>query len=50
MAELLGWVAEGQLNPPTGRVFALEDFAAAMNFAMSGAGTGKTIIEIAPEI
>lgn len=49
MTELLGWVAEGRLNPPTGRVFALEDFAAAMTFAMSGTGTGKTIIEIAPE-
>lgn len=46
MAELLGWVAEGRLVPPTGRVFGLEDFAAAMAFAMSGAGTGKTIIAI----
>jgi NADPH:quinone reductase len=49
IAELLGWVADGRLNPPTGRVFALEDFAAAMTFAMSGSGTGKTIITIAPE-
>lgn len=48
MAELLGWVADGRLAPPTGRVFVLEDFAAAMTFAMSGTGTGKTIIEIAP--
>ena len=47
MTELLGWVADGRLNPPTGRVFALDDFAAAMTFALSGAGSGKTIIEIA---
>jgi NADPH2:quinone reductase len=49
MTELLGWVAEGRLNPPTGRVFALRDFAESMAFALSGAGTGKTIVEIAPE-
>jgi NADPH2:quinone reductase len=47
MADLLAWVGDGQLEPPAGKVFAFEDFAAAMTFAMSGAGAGKTIIQIA---
>lgn len=49
MTELLDWVADGRLVPPSGRVFALEDFAAAMTFAMSGTGTGKTIIAVTPD-
>jgi NADPH2:quinone reductase len=48
MAEMLAWVDEGLLVPPTGREFELEDFAEAMTFAMSGGGTGKAIIRIAP--
>ena len=48
MAELLGWVAEGRLVPPVGKAFALEDFAEAMTYAMSGKGTGKTVIRLAP--
>lgn len=48
MAELLGWVAEGQLVPPVGREFALEDFAEAMTYAMSGKGLGKTVIRLEP--
>jgi NADPH:quinone reductase len=47
MAELLGWVAEGRLVPPVGKEFALEDFAEAMTYAMSGKGAGKTIIRLA---
>jgi NADPH2:quinone reductase len=49
MAETLGWVAEGKLVPPVGREFALEDFAAAMTYAMSGTGVGKTIIRLADD-
>lgn len=42
--ELLGWVAAGMLVPPVGRRFALAAFADAMQFAMSGAGTGKAVV------
>jgi NADPH2:quinone reductase len=49
MAELLGWVATGRLAPPVGREFALEDFAEAMTYAMSGKGSGKTIIRLAED-
>lgn len=44
--DLLQWVDDGRLVPPTGRIFPLEQFAAAMEFAMSGQGTGKTIIQV----
>lgn len=47
LAQLLGWVGNGKLTPPVGRRFALADYAAAMEFALSGTGTGKTIIELA---
>jgi NADPH2:quinone reductase len=49
MAELLGWVATSRLVPPVGREFALEDFAAAMTWAMSGKGLGKTVIRLADD-
>lgn len=42
--ELMGWVAEGSLSPPVGRRFSLEDFAAALEFALTGQGMGKTIL------
>jgi NADPH2:quinone reductase len=44
MAELMGWVADGSLSPPVGRRFALEDFAAALEFALTGQGMGKTVL------
>lgn len=47
VAELLSWVAEGRLVPPVGRSFRLEEFAPALEFALSGKGLGKTVIEIA---
>ncbi|MET0272058.1 MAG: NADPH:quinone oxidoreductase family protein [Phenylobacterium sp.] len=46
LAELLGWVADGSLIPPTGRTFALEDFAPALEFALSGQGLGKTVLKV----
>jgi NADPH2:quinone reductase len=46
LRRLLSWVAEGRLSPPVGRRFPLQDFAEAMQFATSGAGSGKTIIEV----
>lgn len=45
--ELLRWVEEGSLAPPIGRAFALEDFAAALEYALSGKGVGKTILKVA---
>lgn len=45
--ELLAWVAEGRLVPPVGRIFSLEQFAPALEFALTGKGLGKTVIEIA---
>lgn len=47
LIQLLSWVGDGSLTPPVGRRFALDDFAEAMTFAMSGKGHGKTIIDIA---
>lgn len=46
LAELLGWVGEGRLRPPTGRVFPLEAFREALEFALAGQGLGKTVLEI----
>jgi len=45
--ELLGWVEDGSLRPPVGRTFALEDFAPALEFALSGKGVGKTVLAVA---
>jgi len=47
LSELVSWVADGRLSPPEGRKFGLDDFAAALEFALEGAGKGKTILEIA---
>jgi NADPH2:quinone reductase len=49
LAELLEWVAEGRLTPPSGRTFPLEEFAAALEFALSGQGVGKTVVAVRPE-
>ena len=47
MTRLLAWVAEGRLTPPVGREFAFTDFAAALQFALSGKGLGKTVLRVA---
>lgn len=46
LRELLAWVAEGRLNPPVGRAFPLDQAGQALEFALSGAGMGKTVLEI----
>ena len=46
LAELLAWVESGSLVPPVGGSFRLDDFASALEFALSGQGLGKTVIEI----
>ena len=47
LADLLRWVAEGELSPPEGRSFRLEDYAAALEFALEGSGLGKTVLRVA---
>jgi len=42
----MGWVAEGRLRPPVGRVFGLEDYAPALEFALTGQGLGKTVLSV----
>lgn len=44
--ELLGWVADGRLDPPTGRVFPFEAFRDALTYALGGEGAGKTILAV----
>lgn len=46
LASLLAWVAEGRLTPPVGRAFALADYAAALEYALSGQGSGKTVLKV----
>ena len=46
LAELLGWVGEGKLVPPVGRTFPLEAWAEALEFALTGQGLGKTVLEV----
>jgi NADPH:quinone reductase len=41
---LLTWVAERQLAPPVGRTFGLDNYAAALEFALTGQGLGKTVL------
>lgn len=44
--ELLGWVAEGRIAPPVGRAFSLDEAREALEFALSGAGMGKTVLQV----
>ncbi|HEX2889714.1 NADPH:quinone oxidoreductase family protein [Vineibacter terrae] len=44
--ELLGWVGQGKLEPPVGRVFPFDEFRAALAFAYSGEGVAKTVLAI----
>jgi len=43
---LLDWVGEGKLVPPVGRAFPLAEFAAALEYALSGKALGKTILKV----
>nr|WP_321441958.1 NADPH:quinone oxidoreductase family protein [uncultured Hyphomonas sp.] len=47
--ELAGWAADGKIRPPVGKVYPFGQFGEAMVFALSGKGTGKVVLEIAPE-
>lgn len=46
LSQLLAWVDEGRLDPPVGRRFPMTSFADAMEFAISGKGVGKVIIDV----
>lgn len=46
LVELLGWAAQRAIAPPVGRVFPFEDYAAALEFALSGKGAGKTVLRV----
>jgi NADPH:quinone reductase len=45
--ELLDWVRNNRLSPPVGRAFALTEYAEALEFALTGRGLGKTVVEVA---
>jgi NADPH2:quinone reductase len=47
LTELLGWVGEGRLVPPVGRVFGFDEAKAALEFALTGSGVGKTVLKVA---
>ena len=44
LAYLLDQVGSGQLTPPEGERFPFENFAEAMNLALSGQSLGKPVI------
>lgn len=46
LTQLLGWVADGKLVSAVGRGFPLEAYAEALEFALTGQGLGKTVLEI----
>ncbi len=49
LSELLALVGSNKLQPPVGRRFPFGSFAEAMQFATTGTGIGKTIIDVAGE-
>ncbi len=44
--DLLSWIHERRLSPIVGRRFAFDDFAQALEFALSGHGLGKTVLTV----
>lgn len=47
MSQLTGWLAEGQLKPVVGQVFAFEDFREAFRTMQTRAALGKMVVRIA---
>ncbi|MFA7595972.1 MAG: NADPH:quinone oxidoreductase family protein [Novosphingobium sp.] len=45
--QLLGWAAHGGIKPPVGEIFKLEEFADALNLALSGKARGKIVLQVA---
>ena len=50
LKELLAWVAKGELNVPVGRTFPFGEYREVLEYALSGDGTGKTILVVDPSI
>jgi len=50
LEELLAWVAKGELNVPVGRTFPFSKYREALEYALSGDGTGKTILVVDPSL
>lgn len=50
LEELLAWVAKGELDVPVGRTFPFGEYREALEYALSGDGTGKTILVVDPSI
>ena len=48
--ELLEMVAEGRIAPPVGRVFPFEQATQALEFALTGAGSAKTLLAVDPSL
>jgi len=48
--ELLAWVAKGELDVPVGRTFPFGEYRAALEYALSGGGTGKTVLVVDPSL
>lgn len=48
--ELLAWVAQGKLNVPVGRTFPFGQYREALEYALSGDGTGKTVLVVDPSL
>jgi NADPH2:quinone reductase len=46
LGQLMGWVEEGRLAPAIGRIFKLEEYAPALEYALSGQGQGQTLLSI----
>lgn len=46
LSDLLAWIAEGRLAPPVGRVFPFAEAKAALTYALSGQGAGKTVLTL----
>ena len=47
LSQLLAWADDGRLAPPLGRAFALDRYAEALEFALTGQGLGKTVLKVA---
>ncbi|MFN4017810.1 MAG: NADPH:quinone oxidoreductase family protein [Reyranella sp.] len=50
LGELLDWVAKGELDVPVGRTFPFGEYREALQYALSGDGTGKTILVVDPSL
>ncbi|MDA9434824.1 NADPH:quinone oxidoreductase family protein [Bradyrhizobium sp. CCBAU 51627] len=48
ISQLTGWLADGQLKPVVGHVFALEDFREAFRTMQTRSALGKMVVRIAP--